>query len=106
MAPGADSRSLRRGLLLEYATLSGNVVGTVIVEVRSVALAAFGVDSLIEIFASIVVVWQRTPAPDDFGARSVHLRLRPVPTHLCGRYRLAGRHAAARLGGSVWWAEG
>jgi divalent metal cation (Fe/Co/Zn/Cd) transporter len=54
---------IRRGLLLEYITLGWNVVGVVIVVVaaflaRSVALAGFGLDSLIEIFASIVVMWQ------------------------------------------------
>lgn len=54
---------LRRGLVLEYATLSWNVVGAVILIVAaatagSVALAGFGVDSLIEIVASAVVVWQ------------------------------------------------
>jgi divalent metal cation (Fe/Co/Zn/Cd) transporter len=54
---------LRRGLLLEYATLAWNVVGTVVIvaaaiKARSVALAGFGLDSLIEIFASMIVVWQ------------------------------------------------
>lgn len=54
---------LQRGLMLEYATLSWNVVGTVVLVVAaaaagSVALAGFGVDSLIEIVASAVVVWQ------------------------------------------------
>src|SRR5579859_3079895 len=54
---------LKRGLLLEYLTLGWNVVGVVIVVVaaytaHSVALAGFGLDSLIEIFASVVVVWQ------------------------------------------------
>jgi divalent metal cation (Fe/Co/Zn/Cd) transporter len=54
---------LRRGLRLEYATLGWNVVGTVVlliaaVAAGSVALAGFGVDSLIEIVASAVVVWQ------------------------------------------------
>ncbi len=54
---------LRHGLRLEYATLGWNVVGVVIVIVAaintgSVALAGFGIDSLIEIFASVVVVWQ------------------------------------------------
>src|SRR5579859_5323156 len=56
---------LKRGLLLEYLTLGWNVVGVVIVilaayAAHSVALAGFGLDSLIEIFASIVVVWQLT----------------------------------------------
>lgn len=54
---------LRRGLQLEYATLAWNVVGSVLVlaaaaAARSVALAGFGLDSLIEILASAVVVWQ------------------------------------------------
>jgi uncharacterized membrane protein YkvA (DUF1232 family) len=53
----------RRGLHLEYATLGWNVVGSVLVlaaavVARSVALAGFGLDSLIEIVASLVVVWQ------------------------------------------------
>lgn len=56
-------RLRRRGLRLEYATLGWNVVGSVLVLVaavsaRSVALAGFGLDSLIEIVASLVVVWQ------------------------------------------------
>lgn len=56
---------LRRGLLLEYVTLAWNVIGTVLVllaawNARSVALAGFGLDSLIEIGASTVVVWQLT----------------------------------------------
>jgi hypothetical protein len=54
---------LRRGLRLEYATLACNVFGSVLalaaaVAARSVALAGFGLDSLIEIAASAVVVWQ------------------------------------------------
>lgn len=54
---------LKRGFLLEYLTLSWNVVGVILVilaayAARSVALAGFGLDSLIEIFASVVVVWQ------------------------------------------------
>ena len=56
---------LKRGLLLGYLTLGWNVIGVVIVilaaiAARSVALAGFGLDSLIEIFASVVVVWQLT----------------------------------------------
>ena len=53
----------RRGLRLEYVTLGWNVVGSVLVlaaavAARSVALAGFGLDSLIEIVARLVVVWQ------------------------------------------------
>jgi divalent metal cation (Fe/Co/Zn/Cd) transporter len=57
------SMLLRRGLRLEYATLGWNVVGIAVLGVaaitaRSVALAGFGLDSLIEIGASTVVVWE------------------------------------------------
>ena len=50
---------IRRGLLLEYLTLGWNVVGLVIgvaaaYMARSMALAGFGLDSLIEIFASVI----------------------------------------------------
>ena len=54
---------VRRGLRLEYATLGWNAVeiGFLVyaaVVARSVALAGFALDSGIEIFASVVVVWQ------------------------------------------------
>ena len=54
---------LRRGLALEYATLAWNVIGIVVlaiaaVSARSVALAGFALDSLIEIGASAVVIWE------------------------------------------------
>ena len=54
---------LRRGFALEYATLAWNVIGIVVlaiaaVSARSVALAGFALDSLIEIGASTVVIWE------------------------------------------------
>jgi divalent metal cation (Fe/Co/Zn/Cd) transporter len=54
---------VRRGFALEWATLGWNVAGIVILAVaavsaRSVALAGFGLDSLIEIGASTVVIWE------------------------------------------------
>jgi divalent metal cation (Fe/Co/Zn/Cd) transporter len=53
---------LRRGFALEYVTLTWNVAGIVVLAIaavtaRSVALAGFGLDSLIEIGASTVVIW-------------------------------------------------
>jgi divalent metal cation (Fe/Co/Zn/Cd) transporter len=59
----AQKALLRRGFALEYATLAWNVAGIVIlasaaVSARSVALAGFGLDSLIEIGASTVVIWE------------------------------------------------
>ena len=68
MTPAETSsrrRLLRRGLRLEYATVAWNVVGVVVLAVAavaasSVALGSFGLDSLIEIGASTVVIWQLT----------------------------------------------
>jgi hypothetical protein len=59
-APGV---LLRRGFALEYVTLAWNVAGIVVLAIaaaaaRSVALAGFGLDSLIEIGASTVVIWE------------------------------------------------
>jgi divalent metal cation (Fe/Co/Zn/Cd) transporter len=61
--PTGIARPLRRGYVLEYATLAWNAIGIVVLALtawvaRSVALAGFGLDSLIEIGASIVVVWE------------------------------------------------
>jgi divalent metal cation (Fe/Co/Zn/Cd) transporter len=54
---------LGRGRILEGVTLGWNVAGIVVLAVaavaaRSVALAGFGLDSLIEIGASMVVLWE------------------------------------------------
>jgi divalent metal cation (Fe/Co/Zn/Cd) transporter len=59
----ARSLLLRRGFALEYVTLAWNVAGIVVLTIaavtaRSVALAGFGLDSLIEIGASNVVIWE------------------------------------------------
>jgi len=59
----SDQALLRRGRALEAVTLLWNLVGTVVlamaaIDARSVALAGFGIDSLIEIAASIVVLWE------------------------------------------------
>jgi hypothetical protein len=56
-------RLLRRGLVLEGMTLGWNVIGVAVLAVaalraRSVALAGFGLDSLVEIGASTVVIWE------------------------------------------------
>jgi divalent metal cation (Fe/Co/Zn/Cd) transporter len=54
---------LRRGFILEWITLGWNVVGVAVVTIaavraQSVALAGFGLDSLVEIGASSVVLWE------------------------------------------------
>ena len=69
---------LQRGLYLEYITLGWNVVGVGVVTIaalgaHSIALAGFGLDSLIEIFASVVVVWELTGAPKAREERALRL---------------------------------
>jgi divalent metal cation (Fe/Co/Zn/Cd) transporter len=111
--PVVQAPLLRRGLILEYITLGWNVVGVIIVIIaayaaRSVALAGFGLDSLIEIFASVVVVWQLT---------GVHLHRERLALRLIGMafialviYILAqlsytlltGTHPTASVGGIAW----
>ena len=60
----SDETALRRrGLALEYLTISWNVVEAVVaiaagVAAGSIALVGFGFDSSIEVFAASVVVWQ------------------------------------------------
>jgi divalent metal cation (Fe/Co/Zn/Cd) transporter len=77
-ASPADPRLLRVGLTLEWITLLWNVVGAVVViaaavAAGSVALAGFGLDSLIEIGASTVVIWQLRDAGDTRERRAVRL---------------------------------
>ncbi|MBW4042712.1 MAG: cation transporter [Acidobacteria bacterium] len=78
MTATTPSALLRRGLRLEYATLGWNVVGTVVlvllaIRAGSPALAGFGFDSLIEIGASLVVVWELSGAPELRERRAMRL---------------------------------
>ena len=74
----ARARLLRRGFALEYVTLGWNVAGIAVLAVaaiaaRSVALAGFGLDSLIEIGASVVVVWELSGTGEDRQHRALRL---------------------------------
>ena len=69
---------LRRGFALEYATLAWNVAGIVVLAVaaisaRSVALAGFALDSLIEIGASAVVIWELSETGEERQRRGLRL---------------------------------
>lgn len=69
---------LRRGFLLEYVTLAWNVVGIVVLTIaatgaRSVALVGFGLDSLIEIGASTVVIWELSGSGERRQQRALRL---------------------------------
>jgi divalent metal cation (Fe/Co/Zn/Cd) transporter len=77
-ASPARSALLRRGFALEYVTLAWNVAGIVVlaiaaVSARSVALAGFGLDSLIEIGASTVVLWELSGAGEERQRRGLRL---------------------------------
>jgi divalent metal cation (Fe/Co/Zn/Cd) transporter len=109
------SSLLRRGLWLEYATLGWNVVGTAVVLIAamragSAALAGFGLDSAIEIFASVVVVWQLKGL--DRGRESLALKLIGTAFIALAVYvlvqsvwtLLANAHPASSPLGIVWLA--
>ncbi|HWE65716.1 MAG TPA: cation transporter [Acidimicrobiales bacterium] len=71
-------RLLTRGRRLEAATLTWNVAGIVVltlaaIAARSVALAGFGLDSLIEIGASTVVLWELSDVSTDRQRRALRL---------------------------------
>jgi divalent metal cation (Fe/Co/Zn/Cd) transporter len=106
---------VRRGARLEYLTLGWNVVGLAVLAVtalaaRSVALAGFGLDSLIEIGASIVVLWELADTHADRQQRA--LRLIRVAFALLAVYLtvqstvvLATRyHPGHSVGGIAWTA--
>jgi divalent metal cation (Fe/Co/Zn/Cd) transporter len=74
----ARARLLRLGFLLEYLTLGWNVAGIIVLAIaaaaaRSVALAGFGLDSLIEIGASVVVIWELSGSGEDRQRRGLRL---------------------------------
>ena len=69
---------VRRGFALEWATLGWNAAGIIVlafaaVTARSVALAGFGLDSLIEIGASGVVIWELSGAGTERQRRGLRL---------------------------------
>jgi len=77
--PAADATALlRRGRVLEAITLGWNVAGIVVLAIaaigaRSVALAGFGLDSLIEIGASTVVLWELSGTGENRQRRALRL---------------------------------
>jgi divalent metal cation (Fe/Co/Zn/Cd) transporter len=118
-APAADTPARRRlirfGIGLEVITLAWNVVGVVILAVlayasASVALLGFGLDSLIEIAASTVVIWELTGTGQR--RQRIALRLIGLAFLLLAAYLLvqaiaallAGHHATPSPGGVGWTA--
>ena len=63
-----NTKSISLGINLEYATLAWNIIGVFLLSViaptsHSVALIAFGFDTLLEIGASTVVIWELSGMP-------------------------------------------
>src|SRR5260221_10162616 len=111
--PLVQAPLLRRGLVLEYITLGWNIVGVVIViaaafAAHSVALAGFGLDSLIEIFASVVVVWQLTGVNvhrERLALRLIGITFIALVIYIVVQLiytLLSGIHATTSVGGIAW----
>lgn len=108
-------RLIRFGIGLEAVTLGWNVAGVVVLAVlayrsASVALLGFGLDSLIEIGASTVVIWELTGTGEQ--RQRIALRLIGVAFVLLAGYLLvqaavallAGHRATPTPGGAGWTA--
>ena len=109
------ARLLRRGFTLEYLTLGWNVAGIIVLAIaavtaRSVALAGFGLDSLIEIGASTVVIWELSGSGEDRqrrGLRLIGYAFTALAVYLLVQSTVvlaAGYHPRHSLAGIVWTA--
>ncbi|NUU06277.1 cation transporter [Leifsonia sp. C5G2] len=113
LAPDRRNELLRTGFALEWITLGWNVVGVVVLAFlaatsASVALAGFGLDSLIEIGASTVVIWELSGTGEHrqrlalrligaaFVALAVYLLVQTAVA------LLTGHQPDGSLGGIVW----
>jgi len=114
-SPASSRRLLAHGMSLERITLGWNAVGIVVlawsaVVARSVALAGFGLDSLIEIGASTVVLWELSGAGEDRQRRALRLigaafiALAVYVAVQSAVVLATARHAKHSLVGIVWTA--
>ena len=115
-APDAQRAALlRRGFALEYATLGWNVAGIVVLAItaiaaRSVALAGFGLDSLIEIGASAVVIWELSDTSAERqrrGLRLIGYAFAALAVYLLAQSTVvlaAGYHPRHSVLGIIWTA--
>ncbi|MES2092294.1 MAG: cation transporter [Actinomycetota bacterium] len=103
----------RRGFGLEFVTLGWNAVGVVVLAVlaagaSSVALVGFGLDSLIEIGASIVVIWELSGSGAQRRQRALHLigvAFAILAVYLFAQSSLAlltAHRATPGIGGIAW----
>ena len=113
MSPPRPSPDVRRALTLEYATVAWNVgeafltigLGAV---VGSLALVAFGATSIVEVFASMVVIWHLKPGEQpDLARRSFRaLRLVAIAFLVLGIVLGAASVRdlySGRVAGESWW---
>lgn len=109
------ARLRRRGFILEGITLGWNVVGVAVLAVASitagsVALAGFGLDSLIEIGASTVVIWELSGAGERrqrFALKLIAGAFVALALYLLiqsGLALAAGHHARPSPAGIIWTA--
>jgi divalent metal cation (Fe/Co/Zn/Cd) transporter len=113
LAPTPHAQLLRRGRMLEWMTLAWNIVGVVVLAIlaltaSSVALAGFGLDSLIEIGASVVVLWELSGTGEH--RQRVALRLIGVAFIALALYLLVastialiGQHHAGQSSAGIAW---
>jgi divalent metal cation (Fe/Co/Zn/Cd) transporter len=76
--PAAGPALRRRALQLEYLTISWNVAEAMIaiaagIAAASIALVGFGLDSLVEVFAASVVVWEFRGVSEERERRALRL---------------------------------
>ena len=106
---------IRFGLALEWATLGWNVAGIIVlafaaVAARSVALAGFGLDSLIEIGASTVVIWELSGTGEQRqrrGLRLIGYAFAALAIYLLAQSTLVlatGYHPRHSVPGMIWTA--
>ena len=111
----AAQKLLTRGLRLEYVTLSWNVVGICITAIaalraHSIAIGGFGLDSLIEIGASTIVLWELTSTREDTrpkALRLIGLSFYGIATYILlqvGYLLVQGSRPAASVLGIAWTA--
>ena len=110
-----EDRLRRAGYALETVTLAWNVVGVAVLGVlayrtASVALLGFGLDSLVEIGASVVVIWELSGTGE--ARQRVALKIIGVAFVLLAAYLLVqsgvalgvGHRASPAPGGIAWTA--
>jgi divalent metal cation (Fe/Co/Zn/Cd) transporter len=106
---------VRRGFALEWVTLGWNVAGVAVLAAaalaaRSVALVGFGLDSLIEIGASTVVIWELSGTGAERqrrGLRLIGYAFTALAVYLLAQSTVvlaAGFHPRHSVPGIIWTA--